>query len=241
MRRCPWWAGGSPSAPGRASASSTSTWTTKSAPSGCPSWPADARSVRSGRAGAADRDAVAPGGRDRVRATRAPQRQRRGRRAGRRPATPGRSSSPRSTGEVVGHVHAQPLAGSTPASRLVDVLVLSPLSVAPEHQGERTGHSAAVTPRWPRRERLGRPGGVPRGRPRSSTRARGWARPGPAHGFTPPSARIPGPAFQVQCPRTAGEPWMTGCAGLRASRSGHSTASGCVTPLLGQIEQTFES
>ena len=125
-------------------------------------------------------------------------------------------------GQVVGHVQ---LSRSWVDAReaLVDVLVLSPLSVAPAHQGQGIG---AVLLRG--RAGRGRPARgarrVPGGRSGLLQR-RGWSAAGPL-GFTAPSARIPAPAFQVVL-LSAYEPWMTGalvycepfwaldCVGLR--------------------------
>lgn len=125
-------------------------------------------------------------------------------------------------GEVVGHVQ---LSRSWVDARkeLVDVLVLSPLSVAPSHHGQGIGTellAAAVV----EAERLGAPAVFLEGAPDFYGR-RGWS-PAAEHGFTPPSTRIPAPAFQVVL--LAGhEEWMTGalvycepfwahdCVGLR--------------------------
>ena len=120
--------------------------------------------------------------------------------------------------------------------RLVDVLVLSPLSVTPAAQGNGLGTallSAAVVEAG----RLGAPAVFLEGAP-AFYGARGWVR-GTEHGFTAPSARIPGPAFQVQV-LDGWQSWMTGalvyveafwaldCVGLR-------------DPTLAQVEQMFES
>jgi len=125
-------------------------------------------------------------------------------------------------GQVVGHVQ---LSRSWVDAReaLVDVLVLSPLSVAPAHQGKGIG---AVLLEAARAEgdRLGAPAVFLEGDPGYYS-ARGWSPAGPL-GFTAPSARIPAAAFQVVL-LSAYEPWMTGplvycepfwaldCVGLR--------------------------
>jgi putative acetyltransferase len=128
-------------------------------------------------------------------------------------------------GEVVGHVQ---LSRSWVDARqaLVEVLVLSPLSVAPAHQGRGVGTAlveAAVT----EAERLGVPAVFLEGSP-DYYGARGWE-PGSAHGFARPSVRVPEPAFQVVV-LPSHEDWMTGalvycepfwlldCVGLRDPR-----------------------
>ena len=96
-------------------------------------------------------------------------------------------------GEVVGHVGLTP-AWVDAADRVVEVLVLSPLSVRPDHQ--RTGIGAElVSAALARAAELGSPAVFLEGDPAYYSR-QGF---GPAreHGFTPPSARIPGAAFQV--------------------------------------------
>jgi putative acetyltransferase len=109
------------------------------------------------------------------------------------------------------------------AAALVDVLVLSPLSVAPEHQGSGIGRAlvaeaiaAADAEGWPAVFLEGDPGYYGRlGFERASER-----------GFSRPSVRIPDAAFQVVT-LTAHQPWMAGalvyadrfwafdCVGLR--------------------------
>jgi putative acetyltransferase len=125
-------------------------------------------------------------------------------------------------GELVGHVQLSWSWLDAPA-RLVDVLVLSPLSVVPEHQGEGIGgqlvrHAIAGA------GQLGAPLLFLEGDPRYYGRF--GFRAGGDHGFTPPSVRIPAPGFQVVV-LDAYEPWMTGalayaeafwahdCVGLR--------------------------
>ena len=125
-------------------------------------------------------------------------------------------------GQVVGHVQ---LSRSWVDAReaLVDVLVLSPLSVAPAHQRQGIGAELLRAARV-EAERLGSPAVFLEGDP-SFYSGRGWAAAGPL-GFAAPSARIPAPAFQVAL-LPAYEPWMTGalvycepfwaldCVGLR--------------------------
>jgi putative acetyltransferase len=125
-------------------------------------------------------------------------------------------------GDVVGHVQ---LSRSWVDAReaLVDVLVLSPLSVAPDHHGKGIG-TALLAAATAEAERLGAPAVFLEGSP-AFYGSRGWS-PGGEHGFTPPSTRIPAPAFQVVL-LTGHEEWMTGalvycdpfwahdCVGLR--------------------------
>jgi putative acetyltransferase len=153
--------------------------------------------------------------------------------------------------EAAGHVRASivaevdgRVAGHTMLShswldarqRLVDVLVLSPLSVAPSHQGTGLG-TALLAAGVAEARRLGAPAVFLEGSPEFYAK-RGWVA-GAEHGFTAPSARIPGPAFQVQV-LEGWQSWMTGalvyveafwaldCVGLR-------------DPKLAEIEQMFES
>ena len=125
-------------------------------------------------------------------------------------------------GQVVGHVQ---LSRSWIDARqaLVEVLVLSPLSVTPAHQGHGIG-SELLRAALVEAERLGAPAVFLEGDP-GFYGTRGWDAAGPL-GFTAPSARIPAPAFQVAL-LPAYEPWMTGtlvycepfwaldCVGLR--------------------------
>ena len=125
-------------------------------------------------------------------------------------------------GQVVGHVQ---LSRSWIDARraLVDVLVLSPLSVHPDHQRRGIGTALLDAARG-EAERLGAPALFLEGSP-AYYGSRGWSAGGPL-GFTPPSARIPAPAFQVVL-LPPYESWMTGalvyceafwahdCVGLR--------------------------
>lgn len=132
--------------------------------------------------------------------------------------------------EVVGHVGLSH--GWLDARQaLVDVLVLSPLSVAPDRQAAGIGTTllaAAVA----EAERLGAPMVVLEGDPGYYSR-RGWV-PGAEHGIEAPSARIPGPAFQVVL-LAAYEPWMTGRVVYREVWWEHD-ATGLRDPLLAQVE-----
>ena len=117
--------------------------------------------------------------------------------------------------------------------RLVDVLVLSPLSVGPGHQGRGSAAPWSPRPSTPRRDR--RPGALPGGLA-GVLRGRGFRR-ADELGFERPSARIPQAAFQVAV-LPAHEEWMTGrlvycdafweldCVGLR-------------DPLLAELEETL--
>jgi putative acetyltransferase len=108
-------------------------------------------------------------------------------------------------GRVVGHVgltrcwiDAEP--------RLVEALVLSPLSVAPDVQRRGVG-AALVAAAVAAADGLGAPAVFLEGDPAYYAR-QGW-RPAVDLGVTPPSRRVPAPAFQ--CVRLAAhEDWMRG-------------------------------
>jgi putative acetyltransferase len=134
-------------------------------------------------------------------------------------------------GEVVGHVR---LSRSWVDARraLVEVLVLSPLSVAPHQQRGGVG-TALVAAALQQAELLGPPAVFLEGSP-SYYGPRGFRRASRV-GFGRPSARVPDPAFQVAL-LPGHEEWMTGalvycdafwtedCVGLR-------------DPLLAELEQ----
>lgn len=128
-------------------------------------------------------------------------------------------------GQVVGHVQLS-RSWLDARERLVDVLVLSPLSVAPERQGRGIG-TALVAAAIQAAADLDAPLVFLEGDP--AYYSRHGFEPGDRHGFLRPSVRIPQPAFQVRLLSTY-EPWMRGalvyaepfwtqdCAGLRDPR-----------------------
>lgn len=108
-------------------------------------------------------------------------------------------------GSVVGHtmlsrgwVDAEP--------ELVEVLVLSPVSVDPEHQGRGIG-GALVRAALAEADQRRVPAVFLEGSPTYYARFGFVA--GSSRGFAAPSVRIPGPAFQVAV-LAAWQPWMTG-------------------------------
>jgi putative acetyltransferase len=125
-------------------------------------------------------------------------------------------------GEIVGHVQLS-RSWIDAQQQLVEVLVLSPLAVAPARQRQGIGRAlsgAAVDAA----QRLGSPAVFLEGDPAYYVRL-GWER-ASAYGVTAPSTRIPDPAFQVIA-LAAWQPWMSGalvyndtfwshdCVGLR--------------------------
>lgn len=108
-------------------------------------------------------------------------------------------------GEVVGHVGLS--RGWVDArEQLVDVLVLSPLSVLPARQRRGVGGALIAAALAAARDE-GCPAVFLEGDPGYYSRHGFEA--GVAHGFGRPSVRIPEPAFQV-CLLERHEPWMTG-------------------------------
>ena len=136
-------------------------------------------------------------------------------------------------GSVVGHVQLS-RSWLDARERLVDVLVLSPLSVGPGHQGRGIG-SALVAAAIAAARGAGAPALFLEGSPEYYA-ARGFRR-ADELGFERPSARVPRAAFQVAV-LPAHEEWMTGrlvycdafweldCVGLR-------------DPLLAELEETL--
>ncbi|MXG88609.1 GNAT family N-acetyltransferase [Nocardioides flavescens] len=136
--------------------------------------------------------------------------------------------------DVVGHVL---LSRSWLDTRraLVEVLVLSPLSVAPDRQRQGLG-TTLLRAALDGARALGAPAVFLEGDP-GYYAERGFE-PGAAHDLVRPSTRIPELAFQVAL-LEAHQPWMTGplvyaepfweldCVGLR-------------DPLLSQLEQVFD-
>ena len=124
---------------------------------------------------------------------------------------------------IAGHVQlSRSWVDAAPA--VVEVLVLSPLAVAPARQHQGIGRALCAAAIEQAR-RLAAPAVFLEGDPAYYSRL-GWQR-ASAHGFTAPSARIPDPAFQVVV-LPARQPWMTGaliyndtfwshdCVGLRS-------------------------
>jgi putative acetyltransferase len=141
-------------------------------------------------------------------------------------------------GVVIGHVQVS-RGWVDAAERLVDVLVLSPLSVLPEHQGRGLGR-ALVEAAVEVAAELGAPLLFLEGDPRLYRRF--GFEPAARWGCTPPSERIPEPACQlVRLP--AWESWMTGrivypdvfwrldCVGLRGETLNRVRAD--LTPKIG--------
>lgn len=127
-------------------------------------------------------------------------------------------------GRVAGHVMLSH-AWLDCRERLVDVLVLSPLAVTPTAQGAGIG-TALLEAAVAEAGHLGAPAVFLEGDP-GYYGPRGWER-GSDRGFTAPSARIPGPAWMTGALVYVEALWALDCVGLR-------------DPLLGQIEQAFES
>lgn len=108
-------------------------------------------------------------------------------------------------GQLVGHVLLTKSWLDAP-ERLVDVLVLSPLGVVPEHQRRGIG-GRLVQHALEQAEQFGAPAVFLEGDPAYYSRL-GFGR-ATGRGFTAPSVRIPDAAFQVVT-LSAHEPWMTG-------------------------------
>jgi putative acetyltransferase len=134
-------------------------------------------------------------------------------------------------GDVVGHVGLSH--GWLDARRkLVDVLILSPLSVRPDRQREGVG-TALVAAAIDTAEELGAPLLFLEGSPTYYGR-RGFQRAAPL-GFEAPSRRIPEPAFQVAL-LSGHAGWMAGRLVYRDVWWEHDLA-GLRDPELARIEQ----
>lgn len=134
---------------------------------------------------------------------------------------------------VVGHVGLSH-AWLDARRALVDVLLLSPLSVRPDRQGEGVG-TALVEAAVRQADDLRAPALFLEGSP-AYYGSRGFA-PGSAHGFEAPSRRTPEPAFQVAL-LPAHEPWMTGRLVYRDVWWEHD-AAGLRDPDLTEIERAL--
>lgn len=108
-------------------------------------------------------------------------------------------------GGIVGHVRLTRAWIDAP-DRLVEALVLSPLSVLPAFQGRGVG-TALLDHAVSAADALGAPAVFLEGDP-GFYGSRGW-RPAADVAVTAPSDRIPAPAFQVVL-LSGYEPWMTG-------------------------------
>lgn len=117
--------------------------------------------------------------------------------------------------------------------RLVEVLVLSPLSVLPARQRGGVG-TALLTAAREEAVRQGAPAVFLEGDWRYYGH-RGYDA-GAEHGFERPSTRVPGPAFQVTL-LPAHEPWMTGRLVYPEAFWSTDTV-GLRDPLLAELEQT---
>jgi putative acetyltransferase len=150
-------------------------------------------------------------------------------------------------GSLAGHVQLSHSWLDAP-ERLVEVLVLSPLSVRPDLQGRGLG-TTLIAAAIEAATAFGAPAVFLEGSP-AYYGSRGFAQ-GSAHGFTRPSVRIPDAAFQVAV-LPAYERWMTGavaycdafwaadCVGLRdphalPDRIEHSGYLGSKTNDIGSI------
>ncbi|WP_084255396.1 GNAT family N-acetyltransferase [Nocardioides sp. J54] len=134
---------------------------------------------------------------------------------------------------VVGHVGLSH-AWLDARSELLDILVLSPLSVAPDQQKAGIG-AALLAAAVKEAGRLGAPVVVLEGDPGYYSR-HGW-QPASSYGIEAPSPRIPEPAFQLVA-LPGHEPWMTGRVVYRDVWWEHD-ATGLRDPLLAQVEMSL--
>jgi putative acetyltransferase len=114
---------------------------------------------------------------------------------------------------------------------LLDVLVLSPLSVTPSRQGQGIG-AALLRAAVAEADRLGAPVVVLEGDPGFYGR-HGWS-PAAALGIEAPTRRVPAPAFQA-VPLAAYQSWMTGRVVYRDVWWEHDS-TGLRDPLLAEVE-----
>jgi putative acetyltransferase len=138
-------------------------------------------------------------------------------------------------GDVVGHVLLSRSWVDARAS-LVEVRVLSPLSVAPSHQGRGIG-TALVEAAIGEARHQRSPALFLEGSPGYYSR-RGFE-PATPHGFLRPSVRVPEPAFQVVV-LDAHQEWMTGALVYCEPFWDHDCV-GLRDPELARIEHMFDS
>ena len=136
-------------------------------------------------------------------------------------------------GRVVGHVGVSH-AWLDARRALVDVLLLSPLSVLPAHQARGIG-TTLLTAAVAAGEQTGKPMMVLEGSPFYYGR-RGFDR-GSTHGIVAPSDRTPDAAFQVAL-FGSWEEWMTGRVVYPDVWWRHD-AAGLRDPALAQVEERF--
>lgn len=135
--------------------------------------------------------------------------------------------------QVIGHVGLSHAWLDT-RPELVDILVLSPLGVAPDHQRRGAG-KALLAAAVKEAARLGAPLVALEGDPGYYSR-HGW-HPASSYGIEPPSLRVPRPACQV-VPLAGHKPWMTGRIVYRDVWWEHDSA-GLRDPLLAQVEMNL--
>jgi putative acetyltransferase len=137
-------------------------------------------------------------------------------------------------GQIVGHVGLSH-AWVDARRRLVDVWLLSPLSVVPQEQGQGIG-TRLVEAAVERSRASGTPLLFLEGDP-GYYGSRGFER-ADRHGFAPASVRTPGPAFQV-VRFESHEEWMKGQLVYRDVWWRHD-AAGLRDPLLAQVEEQIQ-
>ena len=136
-------------------------------------------------------------------------------------------------GRVVGHVGVSH-AWLDARRALVDVLLLSPLSVLPSHQGNGVG-TALLEAALAAGAESGTPAMVLEGSPFFYA-DRGFDR-GSTHGIVAPSDRTPDAAFQVAL-FESWEEWMTGRV-VYPDVWWRNDAAGLRDPVLAQLEERF--